>query len=501
MTTDLDDQRRPMTGVRRRPVPIAGLTAIALVPAILLAGVWQYADANVPPPTTTTTTTIPTEPSPALATDLLSMRRHPTPLAERAATAASDAAFAEQIGSVTDDVGERSCLRIVDDEGVVLELGAPGGLIPASNQKLFVAAVALDVLGADRRFRTELQSPRPSGGTVAGDVYLVGGGDPVLRTADVPDPLRYPAFNTTSLEALADRLLTLGITTIDGDIVGDGSRYDDEFRAPSWGDEITNLDGGPYDALLVNDGLIASGDYGLDPSRSAARAFADLLTARGITVTGAAANAERPAEADLTTLAFVESEPLTEILVEMLHTSDNNTAEMLVKEIGYVAGGAGTRQAGLDTIRATLTGWGVPLDGVEFHDGSGLSRSNRTSCVALTSLLSDAPVAGELRPLLPVAGRDGTLAPQLLGTAAEGRLRAKTGTLTDVKALTGTLPGADRREVDFSLVLNGPDVNAPAVYEPIWQRLVALIDQYPIVVRPEPDRFAPITDDESGAVS
>lgn len=485
----------------RRAVSLAGLTAFALVPAVLLAGVWQYADANVPPPTTTTTTTIPPEPMPELVTDLLSLRRHPTPLAERVAAAASDAAFAERIGLVTDDIDERSCLRIVDDDGVVLELGASGGLIPASNQKLFVAAAALEVLGPDRRFRTELQSPRPFGGTVAGDVYLVGGGDPVLRTDGIPDPLRYPAFNTTSLDLLADQLLTLGITTIDGDIIGDGGRYDDEFRAPSWGDDITNFDAGPYDALLVNDGLVENGNYGLDPSRSAARAFADLLTARGITISGSAANAQRPAEAELTTLAFIESEPLTEILVEMLHTSDNNTAEMLVKEIGFVATGVGTRQAGLDTIRATLAGWDVPLGGVEFHDGSGLSRSNRTSCVALTSLLSDAPVADELRSLLPVAGRDGTLSPQLLGTEAEGRLRAKTGTLTDVKALTGTQPGADRREVDFSLVLNGPDVNAPAVYDPIWKRLVALIDQYPIVVEPEPERFDPMNPDEVAAVS
>ena len=478
---------------------IAGLTAFALVPAILLAGVWQYADANVPPPTTTTTTTIPSETPPELATDLLSLRRHPSPLATRVAETASAAAFAERVGLVTDDVGDQSCLRIVDDDDVVLDLGAPGGLIPASNQKLFVAAVALDVLGPDHRFRTELQSPRPFGGTVVGDVYLIGGGDPVLRTADVPDPLRYPAFNTTSLEALADQLVTLGITTIDGDIVGDGSRYDDEFRAPSWGDEITNVDGGPYDALLVNDGLVENGNYGLDPSRSAARAFVDLLTARGITITGAAANAARPADADLTTLAFVESEPLTEILVEMLHTSDNNTAELMVKEIGYVAAGAGTRQAGLDTMRTTLARWNVPLDGVEFHDGSGLSRSNRTSCAALTALVSGAPVAGELTPLLPVAGRDGTLAPLFLGTAAEGRLRAKTGTLTGVKALTGTQPGADRREVDFALVLNGPDVDAPAVYEPVWNRLVALVDQYPVVVEPVPDRFDPLTADEAGA--
>ena len=217
------------------------------------------------------------------------------------------------------------------------------------------------------------------------------------------------------------------------------------------------------------------------------------MTARGITITGAAANDARPADVELTTLAFIESEPLTEILVEMLHTSDNNTAEMLVKEIGHVAAGAGTRQAGLDTIRSTLTRWGVPLDGVEFHDGSGLSRSNRTSCVALTALLADAPVADELTPLLPVAGRDGTLAPQLLGTEAEGRLRAKTGTLTDVKALSGTQPGADRQDVDFSLVLNGPEVDDPTVYEPIWKRLVALIDEYPIVVEPEPERFAPVT--------
>lgn len=490
-----------MNRERRRAVPLAGLAAFALVPAVVLAGVWQYADANVPPPTTTTTTTIPAEPAPELATDLLSLRRHPTPLAERVAAAASDAAFAERIGRVTDDVDDRSCLRIVDRDGVVLELGADGALIPASNQKLFVAAVALDVLGADHRYRTELQSPRPFDGTVAGDVYLVGGGDPVLRTEGVPDPLRYPAFNTTSLDLLADRLLTLGITTIDGDIVGDGSRYDDEFRAPSWGDDITNIDGGPYDALLVNDGLVENGNYGLDPSRSAARVFTDLLIARGITITGAAANAARPADADLTTLAFVESEPLTEILVEMLHTSDNNTAEMMVKEIGFVATGVGTRQAGLDVMRSTIEGWGIPLDGVEFHDGSGLSRSNRTSCAALTSLLADAPVADRLRSLLPVAGRDGTLSPQLLGTEAEGRLRAKTGTLTDVKALTGTQPGADRREVDFSLVLNGPDVDAPAVYDPIWRRLVALIDEYPIVVEPEPDRFAPTTAEEAAPLS
>jgi D-alanyl-D-alanine carboxypeptidase/D-alanyl-D-alanine-endopeptidase (penicillin-binding protein 4) len=326
---------------------------------------------------------------------------------------------------------------------------------------------------------------------VPGNVYLVGGGDPVLTTADVPDPQRYPAFNTTALEPLADQLVALGITTIEGDIVGDGSRYDDELRVPSWGDDITSAEAGPYDALLVNDGIISPGNYGLDPSRSAAREFYDLLTARGITVTGGAANAQRPPDAGLTTLALIESLPLTDVLVEMLHTSDDNTAEMMVKEIGVAASGEGTRPAGLAAVRATLDGWGVPMAGVELIDGSGLDRGNRATCAALAAVLHDSPVADQLRDLLPVAGRDGTMSEQLLGTAAEGSMQAKTGTLTDVKALSGSQPGADRRPVEFSLVLNGTDADEPAVYGPVWEALVELIDHHPVVIEPDVARFAP----------
>jgi len=475
----------------RRALPIAMLTALAAVPAIGLAGTWQYAEANLPPPTTTTTTTLPPPPVGRLNTALLSLRRHPTPLAERVAEVDSAEAFMKRVEVLGNDVGEASCFRLVDDTDLVAELNAELPVIPASNQKLLVAAVALDVLGTDYRFRTELQSPPPTAGVIAGDVYVVGGGDPVLRTAEVPDPLRYPSFNTTRFEALVDRIVFLGITAIDGNIIGDGSRYDDEFRAPSWGSDITSIDAGPYDALLVNDGLIANGNYGLDPSRSAARIFYDMVVARGITITGSPANESRPVDAGFTTLALVESRLLTEVLVEMLHTSDNNTAEMLVKEIGYITAGQGTRVAGLQAIRATLAGWGVALDGVELHDGSGLSRDNRITCAALTAIMSSTPVSNELRDLLPVAGRDGTLARELLGTQAEGRLQAKTGTLTDVKALTGSLPSDSRVQVDFSLVLNGEGVDQPAEYEPVWKRVVALIDDYPIVIEPDLEPFTP----------
>jgi D-alanyl-D-alanine carboxypeptidase/D-alanyl-D-alanine-endopeptidase (penicillin-binding protein 4) len=467
------------------------LIGLAAVPAVALAGLWQYADAEVPAPTTTTTTTAPPPAQPALATTLLSFRRHPTPLADAAAAAATADAQAAENSKLLDLVPAGSCVRIADGDTVIAESGSDTPVIPASNEKLFVAATALDVLGPDYTFTTEVQAPQPLAGIVAGHLYLVGGGDPVLRTADVPDPLRYPSFNTTALEPLADQIVALGITEIDGDIVGDGSRYDDEFRVAAWGDDIDSSEAGPYDALLVNDGLVSPGNYGLDPSRSAARIFYDLLTARGVTITGTAANSARPADANLATLTSIQSRPLSDVLVEMLHTSDNNTAEMILKEIGYKATGQGTRQAGLDTVQATLQRWGVPLAGVELHDGSGLDREDRATCGALTAVVGGTPVSDELVGLLPVAGRDGTLKDQFVGTPAEGWMQAKTGTLTDVKALSGTQPASDARPLDFSLVLNTTGANDPAVYQPVWNALTDVIHAYPIVVAPDVDQFAP----------
>lgn len=472
-------------------IPIGVLALTAAVPAVALAGVWQYAEANVPPATTTTTTTVPPVPVEPLSTPLLSYRRHPEPLAEAVAEATAAAAYMARVASLTDRIGGTACLRMLDGDHVVADVNGPLALIPASNAKVLVAAVALDVIGPDFRYRTELQSLPPVGGVVPGDVSLIGGGDPVLRSAGVPDPLRFPAFNTTSLDTLADQLVRLGITRIQGDIVGDGSRYDDEFRVPSWGDEITNADGGPYDALLVNDGIIENGNYGRVPARSAAVVFTDLVRARGIEVVGGAANEDRVTDPSFTTLALIESEPFSEILVEMLHTSDNNTAEMIVKELGYQGQGEGTRAAGLDVIRSRLAEWGIPANGLVLEDGSGLSRANRVACETLAAVLTASPVAADLVDLLPAAGRDGTLADQLVGTPAEGRLQAKTGTLTDVKALTGSQPGRDGDPVTFSVVLNGTEVDEPATYLPIWNELVTLIDEYPIVVEPRIEPFEP----------
>ena len=142
-------------------------------------------------------------------------------------------------------------------------------------------------------------------------------------------------------------------------------------------------------------------------------------------------------------------------------------------------------------IGERLTEWGVPLPGAMVVDGSGLSRDNRLTCDSLSAVLAVSPVADDLADLLPVAGRDGTLGDQLIGTPAEGALQAKTGTLTGVKALTGVMDGDDGDPVEFALVLNADGANDPAYYTPYWASVIDLIAQYPIVVEPDPDRFAP----------
>jgi D-alanyl-D-alanine carboxypeptidase/D-alanyl-D-alanine-endopeptidase (penicillin-binding protein 4) len=312
----------------------------------------------------------------------------------------------------------------------------------------------------------------------------------LLVTGDYVDPLPLPAFNTTSLDVIADALQAAGVTQIVGDVVGDGSRYDDEFVVPSWGpDHVLGAEAGPYDALMVNDGrTFADSTIGFNPNQSAARQFIRLLQARNIAVTGRSRNGTAPADGSVTVLGGVDSAPLADVVDELLQTSDNNTAELLVKEIGVAVRGEGTRVAGLQEVWNTLAAWQVPLDGVELDDGSGLSRNDRLTCDAIVAVLEHAGVDSELAASLPVAGVSGTLVGELVGGPADGRLSAKTGTLTGVRALSGFLP-TDDSVMTFAFVLNGEGVDEPAFYQPLWSRLVRLLNRYPI--GPEADEFAP----------
>lgn len=487
----------PRRAPRREPPvnPLVVLVIAALIPALLLWGIRSWADGravdddDVVPENAIDPAAAPTG-QPALSTSLLSFRRGAGELSRRLNTNA----FVQSVQPLLSAVNDRSCAGVSLDGVLVGERNLNTVVIPASNQKILVAAVALDVLGSEFTYRTTIVGPPASGGVVAGDVYLVGGGDPLLSSEWYPASGldRYPAFNITSLDQLARNLAAAGVTQIQGSVRGDGSRYDDEFFVDSWGGGVAGLEAGPYDALLVNDARVLGDDQrGTDPSEAAAREFVRILAEQGISVSGGASTGIAPEGSN--ELASIDSQPLPAIIAEMLANSDNNTAELMVKEIGLVGGGAGTRQAGLDVIASTIAGWGIDTSGMVLGDGSGLSLANRITCGTMLAILQRFGGASPLAQGLAVAGQSGTLVEIFGDTPVAGRLLGKTGTLNNppfdqdppaVKALSGYLPIDGGGAIEYVLILNGPTIAEQSEYRPVWAELATALASFPAVAAP-----------------
>ncbi len=478
---------------RTGPGPFVVLGIIALIPAIALYAVYGWSrgniDDNEPAPPAPSPVVDPPLPADPLANAVLSFRRLPAVVSRDLNVERFRADVVPLLGSLND----LSCVAISVDGEPIGEYNAELPVIPASNMKLVVAATALEILGPEHRFRTSVVAQAaPADGIVEGDLALVGGGDPLLSSDWYPtsDLERLPVFDATSLDSLADSVVDAGVTRVTGAVLGDGSRYDDEFFAPGWGIGVAGLEAGPYDALLANDGRVLGEDQrSPDPNAGAAREFARLLTERGIQVAGTAASG---AAAGSSEIASIESVPLSDVVAEMLTNSDNNTAELLVKEIGLGPDPAdptgATRQAGLDAMTAQLADWGIDTTGIAFADGSGLGLANTITCGALLAVLQRFESDGPLGAGLPVAAESGALADVFADTPVAGRLLGKTGTLNNppfnqdppaVKALSGYLPVDGGGAVEYTLVLNGPTISDQSEYRPIWGSLVDVLDGYP----------------------
>jgi D-alanyl-D-alanine carboxypeptidase/D-alanyl-D-alanine-endopeptidase (penicillin-binding protein 4) len=462
------------------------LLEVSLDGAVEIDGVADQGDDEIDGPVLAST----------LSTSIFDYRRAPLVLAD----SASAAQLRVAVDPVLSFIGERSCAAVAVDGVPVTSLNAQLPVIPASNQKLLVALAALDVLGADYTFNTSVAVPPLNNGIVDGDIYLIGGGDPLLTSDDYPvQDDTFPVVTPTSFDVLADGLVQVGVTRVRGTVIGDGSRYDDEFVIEEWEDGVAFNDAGPYDALLANDARVL-GRSGRedDPNAGAAREFVRLLNDRGIRVdngwgSGAASTL-------VPVIATVASAPLSDVISEMLLTSDNNTAEMLVKEMGFVSSGTGSRAAGIDAMFRSLEAQGVPMEGVELRDGSGLSNSNRVTCDAVLAVLQRG-AGGPIDDGLPVAAVSGTLVDEFVGGPMVGRLSAKTGTLDNppaevdppaVKALAGYVDpreGPGRGTIQFVVIANTPDVTDEGIYRPLWTALGERFATYPS--GPAPDSLAP----------
>lgn len=423
---------------------------------------------------------------------LLSVRRDLGPFADQVADRRLRRALDEVVATMPPD----TCLTVeVGDLRYAHRGDDPQ--VPASAAKLLTAVAALTALGGDHRHVTTVTTPAPpaADGVVAGDLHLIGGGDPLLAVAEYAGRYRRPQL-FSDLRALADAVVAAGVTRVDGAVVGDESRYDATRYHPAWPPRFATQDQtGPLSALSVNDGFVEWPPEGAapvepapDPAALGAELLRVLLEERGVTVSGGARSGPAPTGAP--ELAQHRSPPLREIVGQMLSESDNTTAELLLKELGLQVAGAGTFDAGARAIGRVLTEAGLDLSGARVVDGSGLAGGNVVDCDLLVDLLDHQPTADAVRDGLAVAGEAGTLAERWVGTELAGQVRAKTGTLNQVTALAGHAVTDGDGEATFALVVNVPEPERIQLEDIAGQeRLAQVLVSHPN--RPDLAAFAP----------
>ena len=379
-------------------------------------------------------------------------------------------AAAELVGALESLMGRApygGCLLVRRGGETVFGANAGEMLVPASLQKLVLAEAALRVLGPDYTFTTTvLGTAAPTGGELPGDLYLVGGGDPLLSTPHFVTMLAKHRAVGTPLDALAADLVGSGLTRISGGVVAVADRYDAFTGVPDWPARFAGQSiAGSLSAVAVNQGWVAPpgiiSTWGLSaqraPAQRAAEIFDDLLEARSVRIPLRPRVAERGGDyGDLRVLASVRSAPLVSYLDYLLAESDNSTAEMLLKEIGLVANRSGTSRSGAAAVHAALAGVvaGLPVPA----DGSGLSPSNRLSCNQIADVLELRPPGGLIGANLGLVGVTGTVENRYRNSSAAGLVRAKTGSLNGVSALAGFAGVTSVEPFTFVVIFNSGDV-------------------------------------------
>jgi serine-type D-Ala-D-Ala carboxypeptidase/endopeptidase (penicillin-binding protein 4) len=392
---------------------------------------------------------------------------------------------------------------------------------PASTMKLFTSAIALERFGPNYQFSTDVLRDGPVGpdGTLSGNIYIRGDGDPALSGKFLPGGPSAP------MNRLADLVAQQGIKHVTGSVTGDASAFDDQKVPEGWLKRYLQASyAARVSALSLNENLIAvsvspsapgqPANVALEPSTSAiplvanvrtvagggARlgfrklgngtiqangsigtrtgtrkyvyivedpaafttgAFLNALIARGIRVDGGTRLGKTPPSA--VKVASLRSPPLASMIAAMNRESINHYAELLFRNAARgpkrdVVGSVQTASSVLDEFFATKVG--ADTTRLVFADGSGLSTLDRVTPRAQVQLLGYAHRASWgpwLHSSLPVAGDSELLRRRMRNTPAEGNLHAKTGTTNDIIALAGYVTAVNGEVLAFSFLYNGRD--------------------------------------------
>lgn len=392
------------------------------------------------------------------------------------------------------------------------------GLNPASNIKLVTTAAALALLGPEHRYVTRVYAKKGAlkAKTIDGDIYLKGGGDPSLVTAD--------------LYQLASDLRALGVTKITGGLVIDATAFDKDELPPQF-DQKNELAAyrAPGGAMAINFGtyvvlarpgekqgdpalvaidppvpsirlkstattqtgarnklklaigaaedgtidVLVEGELGEDaapaeyrypvvkPAEYAGEVFRLVLKQRGITLGKSTVRLEAVPE-DSERLALYRSQPLSVIVRSVNKLSNNYVAEHILKSLDDHA--PATFAGGLARVRGYLDAIGVPSAGLKLQNGSGLYDANRISAAQLVHLLTavhrDFRYGADFLASLPIAGVDGTLRSRMQDGTATRFVRAKTGSLDGVSTLSGYAGAVGRPPLAFAILFNALDTAA-----------------------------------------
>jgi D-alanyl-D-alanine carboxypeptidase/D-alanyl-D-alanine-endopeptidase (penicillin-binding protein 4) len=390
-------------------------------------------------------------------------------------------------------------------------------LVPASNQKIVTSAAALAALGPDFRFQTlVLAAGEVRDSALVGDLLIAGRGDPtvsdrvagdaMLPLLAMADSLRasgirrvrgrvlahgnafpdanvgwaweYDDLRTSSGAAIDELLFNEGISTVQvrgGATPGEQPRVATspartyprvrvaaQTTARGTGRDSTPQLSAVHDTVsgeVAVSGTVPPGDSAnltvthRDPTEAYLAALREALAARGVVVE----DSVRPTATVLDTLFVMRSPPLSHILPSFLKPSQNQIGEMLFKGVALQRTDTGAARIARRLVGDQLRGWGAAADGFLVWDGSGLSRQDLISPETIVRVL-DAMRRGPhflvFYDSFPVAGVDGTLRTRMRSTVAEGNVRGKTGTLSNVRSLSGYVTTADGRQLVFSLLAN-----------------------------------------------
>ena len=361
-----------------------------------------------------------------------------------AAHAAGPAATVRALDRQMNAAGAGSGAYVIDlDTGATIYARRPDvPRIPASVNKLYTTSAALTLYGEEGQLTTAvLGDTQPDDdGVVTGNVYLRGGGDPEFGRAEV--------------RGLARVLAGSGLTRITNRVVGDESKFDRLRGGPDSSYRISEWVG-PLSALSFNHGFTLGSrpKFQRNPPVYAARLFTRELKRAGVTVARPARAGTAPRNAE--TLGEWTSNRIAVLARHTNRPSDNYMAETLLKDLGADFGGAGTTATGAAVARREAARFGARPTMV---DGSGLSRQNRTTprdVVRLLDGLDESDLAEPMRISLSVAGKSGTLFDRMRRTAAKGRCRGKTGTLSGVSNLAGYCNSRSGTRLAFAFLMSG----------------------------------------------